>query len=36
MSDMTKARNAGWTGANGSEAMYIRLLTWLREKRFIP
>jgi nucleoside-diphosphate-sugar epimerase len=36
MSDMTKARNAGWTGANDSEAMYIRLLAGLREKRIIP
>jgi nucleoside-diphosphate-sugar epimerase len=36
MSDMTKARNAGWAGANGSEAMYIRLLTWLRKQRMIP
>jgi nucleoside-diphosphate-sugar epimerase len=36
MSDMTKARNAGWTGANDSEAMYLRLLAGLREQRIIP
>jgi nucleoside-diphosphate-sugar epimerase len=36
MSDMTKARNAGWAGANDSEAMYIRLLTGLRQERIIP
>lgn len=36
MSDLTKIRNAGWMGANDSEAMYIRLLRGLREKRVIP
>lgn len=36
MSDLTKIRNAGWVGANDSEAMYIRLLQGLREKLVIP
>jgi hypothetical protein len=36
MSDMTKARNAGWAGANDSEAIYLRMLAGLREKRIIP
>ncbi len=36
MSAMTKARNAGWKGANDSEAMYIRLLHGLRDGRIIP
>jgi hypothetical protein len=36
MSDMTKIRNAGWIGANDSEAMYILLLRDLRDKRVIP
>jgi nucleoside-diphosphate-sugar epimerase len=36
MSDMTKARNAGWAGANDSEAMYIRLLAGLRQEHIIP
>ncbi len=36
MSAMTKARNAGWTGENDSEAMYIRLLRGLREQGIIP
>ncbi len=36
MSDLTKIRNAGWTGANDSEAMYLRLLQGLRDQRMIP
>lgn len=36
MSDLTKIRNAGWMGANDSEAMYVRLLKDLRDKRVIP
>ena len=36
MSDMTKARNAGWIGANDSEKMYLRLLQDLRHNRIIP
>lgn len=36
MSDLTKVRNAGWMGANDSEAMYIRLMQGLREQRIIP
>jgi len=36
MSDMTRARNAGWHGANDSEAMYLRLLAGLRAQRIIP
>jgi nucleoside-diphosphate-sugar epimerase len=36
MSDMTKIRNAGWVGANDSQAMYLRLLGELRERRIIP
>ena len=36
MSDLTRIRNAGWAGANGSEAMYLRLLQGLRDQRIIP
>ena len=36
MSDMTKARNAGWIGANDSEKMYLRLLRELRDHKIIP
>lgn len=36
MSDLTKIRNAGWTGANPSEDMYLRLLQGLRDQRIIP
>ena len=36
MSDMTKARNAGWIGANDSEKMYLRLLQDLRKNHIIP
>lgn len=36
MSDMNKARNAGWTGANDSQAMYLRLLGRLRAAKIIP
>lgn len=36
ISDLTRARNAGWTGANPSPAMYIRLIEGLREARIIP
>lgn len=36
MSDLTKIRNAGWIGANPSEAMYLRLLQGLRDQRIIP
>jgi nucleoside-diphosphate-sugar epimerase len=36
ISDLTRIRNAGWTGANDSEAMYLRLLAGLRAERIIP
>ncbi len=36
ISDLTKVRNAGWTGANPSEAMYLRLIGDLRKARIIP
>ena len=36
MSDLTKIRNAGWTGANDSQDMYVRLLQSLRDRRVIP
>jgi len=36
MSDMNKARNTGWIGANDSEKMYLRLLQELRQNRIIP
>jgi nucleoside-diphosphate-sugar epimerase len=36
ISDLTRARNAGWHGANPSEAMYVRLIGELRAARIIP
>jgi hypothetical protein len=36
ISDLTKVRNAGWGGANPSQAMYLRLIGELRQARIIP
>lgn len=36
VSDLTRARNAGWTGVNPSPAMYRRLIEGLRAERIIP
>ncbi|NOU05536.1 MAG: SDR family oxidoreductase [Hyphomicrobiaceae bacterium] len=36
ISDMTRARNLGWTGANPSHEMYVRLIGDLRTHRIIP
>ncbi len=36
ISDLTRLHNAGWAGANPSEAMYLRLINELRAARIIP
>ncbi len=36
ISDLTRLRNAGWSGANPSEEMYLRLIAELRHDRVIP
>ena len=36
ISDLTRLRNAGWSGANPSEAMYLRLIVQLRHDHIIP